>query len=55
MDIFKISSLMACLLLAFLPGVCVLLLLYARIRRLAPLAIGHWPMDVAGAAFTVLM
>jgi hypothetical protein len=41
--------------LAFLPGVCVLLLLYARIRRLAPLALGHWPLDIAGAAFTVFM
>jgi len=38
--------------LAFLPGVLVLMLIYLRTRRLAPLIIAHWPMDIAGAVIT---
>jgi hypothetical protein len=32
--------------LAFLPGVMVMMLVYMRTRRLAPLVIAHWPMDI---------
>jgi hypothetical protein len=35
--------------LAFLPGVCVMMLCYLRTRRLTPLIFAHWPMDLAGA------
>jgi hypothetical protein len=39
--------------LAFFPGCVVLLLLYARSRRLAPLIVAHWPMDMIAAATTL--
>ena len=32
--------------LMFLPGVVVLMLIYMRTRRLGPLIIAHWPMDI---------
>src|SRR5882762_10325093 len=32
--------------LAFLPGVMVLILVYLLIRRLPPLIVAHWPMDI---------
>jgi len=38
---------------SFLPGVLVSILIYRRTRRLAPLIIAHWPMDIAAAIFTV--
>jgi hypothetical protein len=38
---------------AFLPGVLVTMLIYRRNRRLPPLIIAHWPMDIAAAIFTV--
>jgi len=40
--------------LAFLPGVLVVILVYMRIRRLAPLIVAHWPMDIAAAAMTAI-
>jgi uncharacterized protein len=38
---------------AFLPGVLVSILIYRRTRRLAPMIVAHWPMDIAAAIFTV--
>lgn len=38
---------------AFVPGVLVTILIYRRTRRLAPLIIAHWPMDIAAAIFTL--
>jgi len=35
--------------LAFLPGVLVAMTIYWRTRRLAPLIVAHWPMDIVGA------
>lgn len=40
--------------LGFLPGVFILMLLYLRTRRLAPLIVAHWPMDIAAAIFTFI-
>lgn len=37
---------------AFLPGVVLVVVLYRRIRRLAPLIIAHWPMDILVVAMT---
>ncbi len=39
---------------AFLPGVIVDMLLYRRTRRLAPLIISHWPMDIVAAVVTLI-
>jgi membrane protease YdiL (CAAX protease family) len=38
--------------LAFLPGVLVLMLIYLRTRRLTPLIVAHWPMDIVAAIMT---
>ena len=38
---------------AFVPGVLVSILIYRRTRRLAPMIVAHWPMDIAAAIFTV--
>jgi hypothetical protein len=38
--------------LGFLPGVFMLMLLYLRTRRLAPLIIAHWPMDIVATVIT---
>jgi len=35
--------------LAFLPGVLVMMIIYWRTRRLAPLIVAHWPMDIIGS------
>jgi hypothetical protein len=40
--------------LAFLPGVLVLMVFYLRTRRLTPLIIAHWPMDIAAALMTAI-
>lgn len=40
-------------LVAFAPGVLVMMLLYRRTRRLAPLVLAHWPMDLAAAVMTL--
>ena len=39
--------------LAFLPGVIVFTLIYARTRRLPPLILAHWPMDILAALITI--
>lgn len=38
--------------LAFAPGVFAMMAIYWRTRRLAPLIVAHWPMDIAGALMT---
>lgn len=38
---------------SFVPGVFVTIMIYRRTRRLPPLIIAHWPMDIAAAIFTV--
>jgi hypothetical protein len=40
--------------LAFLPGVLVMMLIYLRTRRLAPLIVAHWPMDITAAIMTAI-
>jgi hypothetical protein len=40
--------------LSFLPGVLMLLLVYMRTRRLAPLIVAHWPMDILAAVITAV-
>jgi len=35
--------------LAFLPGVLMMMVIYWRTRRLAPLIVAHWPMDIIGS------
>ncbi len=37
----------------FLPGVVLTVVLYRRIRRLAPLILAHWPMDILVVAMTL--
>ncbi|HEY1255096.1 MAG TPA: CPBP family intramembrane glutamic endopeptidase [Terracidiphilus sp.] len=39
---------------AFLPGVLALMALYLRTRRLMPLVIAHWPMDIVAAIMTAI-
>jgi len=41
--------------LAFAPGVFALMAIYWRTRRLAPLIVAHWPMDIAGALMTCIL
>jgi len=38
--------------LQFVPAVLILMAIYLRTRRLAPLIIGHWCMDILGAIMT---
>jgi Type II CAAX prenyl endopeptidase Rce1-like len=40
--------------LTFLPGVLLLVLFYLRTRRVAPLIVAHWPMDIAAALMTAI-
>jgi hypothetical protein len=40
-------------LLAFLPGVLLLIVAYRKIRRLTPLVVAHWPMDIAALLMTL--
>ena len=40
--------------LSFLPGLLIMMLLYLRTRRLAPLIFAHWPMDIAAAIITAI-
>ena len=40
--------------LSFLPGVLMLMLIYLRTRRLAPLIVAHWPMDIGAAIMTAI-
>ena len=39
--------------LAFLPGVVPFTLVYLRLRRLPPLILAHWPMDISAVFFTL--
>jgi len=39
--------------LAFVPGVIGFMLIYLRTRRLAPLIVAHWAMDIAAAVMTI--
>ena len=39
--------------LAFLPGVIAFTLVYLRTRRLAPLILAHWLMDISAAVMTI--
>ena len=40
--------------IAFLPGVLLLTLIYLRIRRLPPLIVAHWPMDLGAVLMTLV-
>jgi len=39
--------------LAFLPGVVVFMLIYLKLRRLPPLILAHWPMDILATLITL--
>lgn len=41
--------------LAFTPGAFAMMAIYWRTRRLAPLIVAHWPMDIAGALMNTLV
>jgi CAAX prenyl protease-like protein len=41
--------------LAFAPGVLAMMIIYWRTRRLAPLILAHWPMDIVGALMTTVL
>jgi hypothetical protein len=38
---------------AFLPGVTLLTVIYLRSRRLSPLIVAHWPMDLGAVIMTL--
>jgi hypothetical protein len=40
---------------AFLPGVTLLTMIYMRIRRLPPMIVAHWPMDLGGVIMTLTL
>jgi len=40
--------------LTFLPGVLILIMFYVRTRRVAPLIVAHWPIDIAAALITTI-
>jgi membrane protease YdiL (CAAX protease family) len=40
---------------AFLPGVTLLTLIYLRIRRLPPMILAHWPMDLGAVIMTLTL
>jgi membrane protease YdiL (CAAX protease family) len=40
---------------AFLPGVLVMTLIYLRLRRLPPLIVAHWPMDLGAVLMTLVV
>ena len=39
--------------LAFLPGVIAFTLIYFKLRRLPPLIVAHWPMDIFAVLLTL--
>jgi uncharacterized protein len=41
--------------LAFAPGAFAMMAIYWRTRRLAPLIVAHWPMDIAGALMMTVL
>jgi len=40
---------------AFFPGVTLLMLIYLRIRRLPPMIVAHWPMDLGAVIMTLTL
>jgi uncharacterized protein len=40
---------------AFLPGVTLLTVIYLRIRRLPPMIVAHWPMDLGAVIMTLTL
>jgi membrane protease YdiL (CAAX protease family) len=40
---------------AFLPGVTLLTLIYLRVRRLPPMIVAHWPMDLGAVIMTLAL
>lgn len=40
---------------AFLPGVTLLTLIYLRVRRLPPMIVAHWPMDLGAVIMTLTL
>jgi membrane protease YdiL (CAAX protease family) len=43
-----------CRFVGFFPGVVIIVLIYARTRRLAPLIVGHWIIDLAAVLMTAV-
>ena len=43
-----------CRFVGFLPGVVIIILIYARTRRLAPLIVGHWIIDISAVLMTAI-
>lgn len=41
-----------CRFLGFLPGIIIVVAIYARTRRLAPLIVGHWMIDITAVVMT---
>lgn len=39
--------------LAFVPGIVTMVLIYLRVRRLAPLIVAHWTMDIIATVMTM--
>jgi hypothetical protein len=40
--------------LAFIPGILTMMLIYLRTKRLAPLIVAHWSMDIVGTVMTAM-
>jgi hypothetical protein len=45
---------LACRFVGFLPGVAIIAAIYLRTRRLAPLIVGHWIIDLAAVLMTAV-
>ncbi len=43
---------LACRFVGFLPGIIIIVAIYARTRRLAPLIVGHWIIDIMAVLMT---
>jgi hypothetical protein len=43
-----------CRFVGFFPGVAIIVLIYARTRRLAPLIVGHWIIDLSAVLMTAV-
>jgi len=43
-----------CRFVGFLPGVIILIAIYVRTRRLAPLIVGHWIVDLFAVLITAV-
>ena len=44
-----------CRFMAFLPGCAIMVLIYVRMRRLAPLIVGHWIIDLCAVLITAVL